>query len=376
MIIMGKSVFFLPMWKRGAQNRHMHNLWEQLGPGRLKLEGPFSGNGPAFAQIVEHVRETAPSDSKNDRMETVIRTLLPQDRLPEGYPFPSTLEVPFILDEIPQPGWRKRYPENAGEVASIAPVRFNEGMARPAESSEITMLAVSVLRALGMECYFSVCTCLQLPLGTIPGSGPAVMISPLAIPVIIMPNGQSPNILSLIPEPTRFFLQCPPMSFEVLDADALLSFSMVYGAYRHARSLMLDIAAHRPMSDEECALRSRQVGHILHKAMWLWTLYEAQRDERNATKIFGTSSGLVSVRETLQTDIVHTLTSPQHHARLAAGMMRIQDPATPSFTFYMELASVMNSHVHDASECGESQGGEAGEISGPGRRAAPGKVFH
>ena len=93
---MGRSVFLLPRSDRGAIGEQKRRLREQLGPGGLKLEGPFSDKSESITGIAGQIREKIERSGERDIMESVMLNLRPLNLLHQGVNH-SLLEVPFIL---------------------------------------------------------------------------------------------------------------------------------------------------------------------------------------------------------------------------------------------------------------------------------------
>ncbi len=361
---MGKSVFFGPSKEKDAQIKQMRKLRDKFGLDSLKLDGPFLDKSGAAAKIAAQVQSWTEDSPRDNVIQTAVRTLLPQNKLPGNLPSDcrSRLEIPFIAGTAPG-GWQKRYPEIAGETASAGAVEYNGGLARPAGAVALTTLAMSVLRMLGVECYFSQCTCIpNIPEEALPAGTEATIVLhvlPLrTAPIIIVPDGPRPRQLSLIPD-YGFFSNVTNLSFEVLDSDALMALIKLHNARRHAMALMTDLMNYLPGSDEERTSRAVRIGHMVHEGVSLWKLSDAEEDLGSARKLFGPyEHQLNSARYDLEDDIVHAITCLERHAEVAALVMRTEDFHGPPFTDYMDLARLMNEHLHEASECNADSGGE------------------
>ena len=370
---MGKSVFLMPDTGKAMAAAQMRRLKQELGRYSLSLEGPFSDRGGEVETLARCVQAIARA-SESTVLAAARASLKPQNWLPEdALPLErSLLEIPFIVDGPRKRGWRK-YPENAGAVASAQAVEFQGFQARPTEPTEITMLAVSVLRMLGVECHFSISHCSAFQ----PDGVPTTM------PMIILPAGDDFGFATLLHNQVGFFSKYPPAFFEVLDNDALLSLIKLRDACRHARALMADMARHELGSDDEPALRSMHIGHMLYEGTRLWELSDAQAEAAYARKLFGLDekSGPRSYRETKGRSAVNIITDPRRHIQMASSVMLCEElrrmmDASPSMdvtqagfleftqaTFrhtccmpqFEEYVSgpmhMMNGHLHPASEC-------------------------
>ena len=378
---MGKSVFLLPPWKKVAQRQAPDALLELLGPDRLKLEGPLSCGGKAFEGIVVNALATAKSASRDDRIDAALIAVMPQDKLPEGHPR-STLEVPFISAIPPNHAWEECYPETAEGTANAVTADFEGRPARSVGWVQLTALAVSLLRTLDVECYFSLCTCVPCPSMIIPGQGTGVPPNPITVPVILVPGTSPLGMASVIPDDKRFFKSCPPILFEVLDAKAILSTIKLNNAFKHDKALMVSVAKSQAGSYYDCMRKAVPTSHMLYEGMSLWTLSDAQADAARARELFGLEglNGLTSMREAAEKEIVRPMTDPALHALEAASTMLCDElkPRLPDasringlafniidflgvdaqlhscfarLSEYLEVMDAMSNHMHLGSDC-------------------------
>ncbi len=174
----------------------------------------------------------------------------------------------------------------------------------------------------------------------------------------------------------HFNLIDSPLSFEVLDGDALISLIKIKNAFLRATRLMKGIANGAPAAERA----AMDIGHMLHEGTTLWTTDQAMESTRSSIGFFG--SGERSARLEIEESIVYAMTCPGHHLMAAACAMLeteamtdffrsigyvnhidgwidawafMNTPDTPAFRplkEYMKLALVMNEHLHPASECG------------------------
>ena len=354
-INMGKSVFLLPRANDDAVRIQMRKVREELGPG-LKLEGPFSDKAGAVTGIADRMRSIV--SGTEHRMRAAMINLMPQDCVHGNFPH-SKLDIPFIMSTGPHRGWVD-YPESAGAVASIGTVEFGNGEARRVDIIELTMLMISVLRMLRIECYYALSTCSEPKL-----RDDGLSLAGFTMPVIIIPNGPSFGLASAIPEQIKLFSVLPPDSFEVLDEDALLCLIKLQNAYKHAEALMKDIAAHEPRPEGE--LRSIRIGHMVSEGRSLWAMPDA----------IHANGDPVSARVKFEKGIVRIMTSIPQHTWIAASVMFPEEireimhksaggrlakpaelldaisrqPSTPAFMRYIKLTRVMKEHLHAKSEC-------------------------
>ena len=369
---MGKSTYLITPAGPKSTNAQLRMLRDFLGHG-LGLEGPFADKDGAVAEIADRVR-LASGCIGLDPLNTTRIMLAPQNKLAKG-DYPSLLSVPFILSPGPERGWGE-YPESAGEVASIKPVEYEGGMARPARTTELSLLAVSVLRTLRVEGYLSMAAC------TVPQieeriSKPGTISTGVIVPAIIWPSGRETRMFSVVPDHKGILAASTTTTLEVLDDDAILSIVKVKNAWRHAQSLMKDIANHENEFEGERALRSIQIGHMIHDGMSLWGMMDAQADLVRAKGIFGPDNLDLdmSFRERVVQSLVRTMTNPEQHA-MAAGIVMLPEeiklkirelegssnifgflnsiaehPAALLLGEYFRSTFTMNEHIHPVSEC-------------------------
>ena len=364
---MGKSFFIVPTASEGAISAQVGRMRRDIC---LKPDGPFSERGEAVDRIADQVRERA-KRSGDSEVETAIISLAPQNRICDDSQR-STLDVPFILGTAPHGGWQD-FPESAEAVASIRAVKFNGGGARSTGAPELTMLALSVLRRLGVECYFTLCTCSAQPHSTTTDTGAG--FEGQIVPIITAPTDSGIE-LSSIASPSEFFSVYPVVALEVLDDDAFLSYIKLQNAFWHARTLMSDMAD-PGLTEAIRALRCIQIGHTLHEGMTLWTLFDAQSDLSIARNAFGERRirGMDSFRRIVGQGIVQTMTGLKEHTMAAASamlpekimqkvvaeeeasdIMRLLDtlvhPSVQPFREYVRSIPMMSAHTHPVSGCG------------------------
>ena len=249
---MGRSVYVLPRARDKPISDQLRRLRDEFGHCSLKLDGPFADSYDSVAKIVEHVQRRMRSEGMDEVSATVL-TLLPQNLVPGDSLLSgsSMLDVPFILDM--QPGMVRGYPESAGEAALVPSIGFQGGLAREIDPSSITILAVSMLRRLGRECYFSIYNCES-------SATDETHDIDMNVPAILLPEDRGMNMASVVPMPIVSKTSYPPF-LEVVDEDALLSVIKLNNAYQHAHALMADMAGHGIKSYGERTSRSVRIGH-------------------------------------------------------------------------------------------------------------------
>ncbi len=379
---MGRSVYLIAPANARSMHAQLRRLNDQFGEQNLKLEGPFADKDGAIADIADRVRMVSRFNSI-DLINATMVMLKPQNKLPKDEQ-PSLLDAPFIADSLPLDGWQS-YPESAGETASRGAVEYEGGWARIAEPTDLNVLAVSVLRRLKVECYFAMAVC-RIPDETVTRAG--IQSGGIILPAIIWPSGSETRTFSIIPKDNDILAASSSTSFEAMDDDAILSLITLKNAHKHAKSLMADIAKRQQAFEGERPLRCMEIGHMVHNAVSLWTLPEAQEDIGRAKGMLGPGKleGIESVRERIGQSLVRTITDPKTHAMAAAAVMLPEDlrlrvrgyaegktsmnllkfletvsnhPAMSPFREYLSLSFGMNDHLHHASECKASKGATA-----------------
>ncbi len=372
---MGRSVYVLPRARDKPISDQLRRLRDEFGHCSLKLDGPFADSYDSVAKIVEHVQRRMRSEGMDEVSATVL-TLLPQNLVPGDSLLSgsSMLDVPFILDM--QPGMVRGYPESAGEAALVPSIGFQGGLAREIDPSSITILAVSMLRRLGRECYFSIYNCES-------SATDETHDIDMNVPAILLPEDRGMNMASVVPMPIVSKTSYPPF-LEVVDEDALLSVIKLNNAYQHAHALMADMAGHGIKSYGERTSRSVRIGHELHAGISAWTVSEAKEDIEDAAGMFGPGNRLSSIRESVEQCIVRIMTTAPLHAMAAASAMLPKEivgeiemfvgsqskkvdffqfldslsdhPSIAQFKEYFRSTFTMNEHIHPVAECRSIRG--------------------
>jgi hypothetical protein len=370
---MGKSVFLLPSKNASFNRAQVRRLREQLGAG-LALEGPFSTNTPAFDNLVDHVHSRLKFGDDGLR-KSVLFSLMPRNVHSEGK---SWLRVPFCLAQK-NPTFNDEC--TAGEISARKTDTHGEQKVIHADAEELTLLAVALLRAQDIPCYYAVHhhengmvekIFDKITDGTIPNG----------LPIIIVPDSKT-TILTLYP-PYEYPIaeSIESMYFEVLSEDALMSFLKLKKASMQTRKLIENFAnGEREFPGEE-QVRAQQIGHTLYEGKILWTPDEADSSIEVANSIFNTRRELQSLRHKAESEHESWITCQFHHSLEAvleiAGVEAIRNlrqilertssiqefmevfqenvsqKAVQRFVEYNKIAMKILDHIHDPDQCAKS----------------------
>lgn len=389
---MARSLFVLASERPAATAAQLRRIRNEFRGEGLGLEGPYSDRRDALEEITYGVK-TRVKFSAHDLLHATLMTLAPQNP-PVGVSLRETswLREPFVLTV--RKGQEVDEKQTAGEVASSEPVKHREDLARIADSQEITMVAVSVLRRLGIESFYAVAhlnrSFFEQAIAasgiqaTIVGQSGSFAFQE---PCVLIPEGKKAKIMRFAPpEVLELGGSSPITAVEVLDNDALRSLLIIKSAASEARNLMEEGANHE--FESGAAIRAAGIGHAIHQSRLLWTPDQAHEGIDAAISMVNPSESPVieSVRETAEREHVHPITCHGCHT-LRAGLTLLCDGAktvlvalgavthgkiweeSPQGPFgkiiealtdhscvrrfgaYMELANTMNTHIHPLSEC-------------------------
>jgi hypothetical protein len=370
---MGKSVYLLPSDNAGFNREQLRKLRNGLGSG-LGLEGPFSDRGGAIAKLSEDVGSRMRFGTEGT-VDAVLATLS-QMNLPGIMRPNSWLRTPFHVGGLSAGAWEDE--SCAGTIAGRKPVTRGGNGVRIADPYELNLLAVSLLRTLGIESYYAFFRYNMDFLGQIPREMSA-FINGLKGSCIILPQDEGPRIAILIP-PFSESLAASPLSYvEAVGADSVLSLMTIMNAKAQANSLMKDMAGQGlelPMEGESRAIR---VGHTLYEGCRLWTPEQAASDSKAAKRAFNFRGKMESVRRDIESDYVQPVTSHEQHLVEAISAIAGKDiiekisriaseDASPEHVLgmldefarlecvqrvnaYMQYVQLMVSHVHAPSDC-------------------------
>lgn len=327
----------------------------------LCIEGPFADVRGAVADLAGYVRQLM--RRSGERAVSVTRATLAPMNMP-GQP-PSLLTIPFIDKMLAAAPYAPK--DCAGAVALAEPGEFRDRKVRVADMQELAMLAVAILRRLGVESFFGV---FHYEDGGKNGRTPC----------IVLPQpGHAVAAEFILPPSAVGVISGKAIALEILDADALLSITRMKQALTYARGLM---AGSGDCNREKNELRAMQIAHLAGAGTALWAVNEWALENRRAAGI----SGFVSIRETVQQECIHPLmcapchenmaiaeilgeSAPEALLRARAAMphgrvLKLADfIETPSrlrnalerVGEYMRLAAIMSLHFHSEGECGEME---------------------
>jgi hypothetical protein len=289
---MGKSVFLLPSPKAAVNRLQTRRLKDQLGNG-LALEGPFADRRGGVAELVEHVKSKKALSGHVESIKAALSVLSFQN-LPELFKSNSSLEVPFILDTCVSDSFNTR--DSAGAIACSKPTEFEGKLVRVADPYELAMLAVSLLRRMDIECYFSV---LNVDPQIIPIKRKEAL-GKVDSPGIIFPNNGQFSI-GLMQPPFHLDALSPDQAsyMEVLDEEALKAYITFKQCWMGTQILIRDVGTRNPEFPQEYDLRAMDIGHSLFEASMLWRMEEVEWSKESTRLMFGeeTVSELKSMRE-------------------------------------------------------------------------------
>jgi hypothetical protein len=365
---MARSLFLVCSDRKKVNRLQFRRLGNRLGEQSLGLSGPCADRIGAVEVIADDVRKRLKSGTDMDPVESAVSALTPWN-LPSKRD--SWLKVPFIIGKGCQA-------LDAGSVASSEPVEFEGGSTRVTDLEELTLLALGVLRRLGVESHYS-----YMHFGS---DDPVVKLAkqlmqegvPIISPCILVP-GKDPRLVTLVPPYGMQFSQATPNSaLEVLDDDALLSLLKIKCARTSSMELMEDVAEREAEFPDEGGFRARAIGHLLYSGMSMWRPEDAARSVTEAAELLSLDKGrLQSIRQVYEMTHVNNIMSPALHGYEAAGVIiceEILDEVSnmlmsgtidlkqlyrdlPShsclerYMMYMDLAAAINSHIHPMSEC-------------------------
>lgn len=398
---MGKSVFILPSKDKTFNREQFQQMRRKLGISQLKLEGPFSEYDGGVSKIVNHVRTVMKHPGCGDALRATFYTLMPHPKKAldpqtkndwKDFISAPSLDIPFVNG---LPTWDiERL--NSGSIAQSVPFKHNGSLVRGVTPDEILILAVSVLRSLGVESYYGV-TCqntANLPVGLLDGI--EVLSSPYKLipSVIIIPNDDLGNSSALRVLHWNVDFISKPEWIEIPDHEALLSIMKIKNARRYADELLNEVKCGNLQNVMDRTTRAVHIGHTLFEGRSLWTKDQVMGDVAQAKKSFKhheSSKILLSVRESIEYEYAHMIYCSSCHTHAAISAIidvekaRLNFPSpihgTDPFTMlesvginlksepyfsedssvpvdiqliliqYILLANMMNYHLHDKSDC-------------------------
>jgi hypothetical protein len=368
---MGKSVFLMPSKNKMFNRTQLRKIRDEIKNGLL-LEGPFSDWNGAVKDLAEQIKSRI-KFGHTDIANEVFSSLVPQN-LPKCAKRESRLSVPFLFGNNTSDPFSSKH--CSGEIASSPTIDYNDGLVRVADYDELTLLSVSVLRSIDIECYYTILhfegSSLQKLIG-IPETDPHL----LKRPCVVIPRNGTLSLGVLYPP----FYHEPISSMEVLDTDAIASLIFLKQAKASALSLMDDMDRREPDFPNEGEMRSIQIGHTIFEGEKLWTPEDLEWSLSLASSMFSAEfvSCLESMRDVVEKEYSHMIRCPTCHSSIAAekllcaqakreikeGINELVDTVDlfkalallnnheceNRYKRYMQFALAMNEHIHSPSEC-------------------------
>lgn len=272
---MVKSTFLMNSRRESVRKLQFRKLRDDTGDSGLLLEGPYSDPGEGVAKLAHCVKKRMRTVS--NPIAATLATMAPQNmRGPEV----SDLRTPFVVHEaVDMPSV-----DCAGHIIKCPFVEFEGKQAKAIGIDELTMLATTVLRHLGISSLYSYALYRE---------------KGIAVPAILA-HDPRPQLLVMIP-PFVLDLQTDQgiSHIEVLGQDAALAMMKFKKTQSSAKKLMIDIASRSQLYKEEGLHRAMDIGHTLHEAEQLWDLPDAEESRVRIRELLnlGEETALESMRD-------------------------------------------------------------------------------
>lgn len=347
----------------------------RLGSG-LALEGPFSDVGGSLKRIAGTLRSLV--SQNRSPLDVTMNAMIPFNLSDAAL---GVLDVPFVLGSSFSDGFKG---DCAGAIASGEAHEFEGRKVRPVDGEELNLVAIALLRRLGIESHYSY--------AHFNGSTPEAQIAKriaedagldleLPSPAILLPEG-NPRLIIIMPPAV---LPCPsgtyPVSTEVLDDDALQSIIRLKLAALSSEALMREVAEGAESYPGEWIRKAKDIGHMLHYGISGWDVMEARREASSSS---GDGGGVFeSIRDVADGRHVRFVKDPLTQMTSAARMIFDSETQQKFFSNldeaickgefglsellmgiddhgmvgklkrYVDLAKLSNDHIHPADSCKE-----------------------
>ncbi|MBD3210395.1 hypothetical protein GF318_03365 [Candidatus Micrarchaeota archaeon] len=374
---MGRSLFIVNSRNTDAVRAQFRRFSKDFKGTGLSVEGPFSDRRLSVESIAEHVRKRMHFCKINRPAETVVSTVAPQNMRTS---FRSWLEVPFILDEL----GLEPFPVGcAGDIPLIEPVDYKSAAAIPASLQDLNLLAVSVMRRLGVPTHYAY---LHYDEGICPATLRQQVSSfsgvPFEIPLpCFVVQGDGTGIHSLQhPFKLKYPNSISGNAVEILDDDAVSAILRLRQARRLRTSLLYD-AMFRDYAVVALTghLKAMEMGHLIYEGAMLWKRHDVMKTIDTMFSLAGDQPRFTSIREIAEDRYVFDITSVDKHALDAANCLLSEgsreklfdflykkpgmgvaegaekvlsgEPDYPSFAYYTAMIDMILFHIHPESEC-------------------------
>lgn len=384
---MGRSHFIIASGKERVQKAQFRKFNDEFGKRSLGTEGPFADFRNAVEELTGRVKGRMRQYNEQP-VSATITALAPQSN---WTPY-SWLKVPFILGDN-----EKHFEDNAGAIACSKTIDHEDKKVRPVTLEELTVLAVAVLRRLGVPAFYSVLHPVKNPNGDeiqqfILPSNPvflpfvSILHPGIQKPFIFLPeSGSKQKATSLLP-PFQHSIDKPAVALEVLDGGAVLSLLKIKSITAEVAALMRDVAERDPDFEDEGFIRAIGIGHTLFEGENLWTMGEVDSSIQLIRELFGPKADtLESIRQIVEKSDIHKIKCHSCHSKVASEKI-VCDSAKEALSWaisfshdedeelkleidpkkligsiahacvgkliaYMNLATKMIEHTHPSSEC-------------------------
>lgn len=381
---MGRSVFILKSKRKAVMKAQFRKLRDEFSGTGLATEGPFGDKGNAVGNLVDDIKKRVKFGTSESAAKAAMLTLGPQN-LPTIEE--SWLKVPFYFGR----GLHHEI-DSAGAVAVCDTVDSQKGKARVVSPEDLTLLAVSVLRRMGVRSHYAYMhidgdSTVGMLSNMLQSLG---MASALPTPCIVI-NEEKPQLVTpFFPFVMEYPSRIPVGSLEVLDDNAVQALVYIKLADSMKRLLMHDIASESPYATPEMrSIKAIHIGHSLFEGTNLWTDTDVDESVKLSNALFGKDMELESARDKMAMTLMHDIICRHCHTmeainrflcdgareeisdlleQAAAGDMHGAVDAVnqaissvsdhecyQTFNSYMALALKMITHIHASSGCDETK---------------------
>ncbi len=357
---MATSTFILNTARKPLIKAQTRILEDRLGDQGSSLKGVFADRNGQIEELAGLARYAMELWSLSP-LKASLSVLRPANDASKGR---SMMKVPFKILNDRSPHTL----DSAAAIASKEPTEDNGGQVIELNVMEHTMLAIAVLRRMGIRSSF----CFMGTGACPPGESYPVIFVHQEDPLIMCPASSAISHLPITGSEDAAAKTLENLTMEVLDDDALSAYIQITRAYRAVCTFMEEVKADslpalaRPMV-------SVSLGHELYAAAQSWDIRDALKAKEQLKEMIGPSCPPASsIRELLERGYVGRVRDPGSHLAEFAKGLGIELPSSADkegvkeliqtvvrhpneilglLDEYGQLMRSMISHFHPLSEC-------------------------